>query len=107
MALMYDMETVNRAMTEAAKLYDPKQKSIRVKRVLDIFAGMKPVQAVHVVRCRECKHRGEYLLCPMVFQEEYHDCDGDGFYTTDNTRDDGFCHMGAIMDGRPENVQTY
>lgn len=49
MALMYDMETVNRAMTEAAKLYDPKQKSIRVKRVLDIFAGMKPVEVQPVV----------------------------------------------------------
>ena len=43
MALMYDMETVNRAMTEAAKLYDPKHKSAkRVKKVLEIFAGMKP-----------------------------------------------------------------
>ena len=42
MALMYDMETVNRAMTEAAKLYDPKHKSAkRVKKVLDIFAGMQ------------------------------------------------------------------
>lgn len=45
MALMYDMETVNRAMTEAAKLYDPKHKSAkRVKKVLSIFAGMKPVK---------------------------------------------------------------
>jgi len=42
MALMYDMETVNKAMTEAAKLYDPKHKSAkRVKKVLDIFAGMQ------------------------------------------------------------------
>ena len=101
MALMYDMETVNRAMTEAAKLYDPKRPSIRVKRVLDIFAGMKPVQAVQVIRCRECKHRGEYMFCPMVFQEWYHDDDGEegtGFYLVDNSRDDGFCHMGARMD---------
>ncbi len=47
MALMYDMETVNRAMTEAAKLYDPKHKSAkRVKKVLNIFAGMKPVKTI-------------------------------------------------------------
>lgn len=47
MALMYDMETVNRAMTEAAKLYDPKHKSAkRVKKVLTIFAGMKPIKTI-------------------------------------------------------------
>lgn len=48
MALMYDMETVNKAMTEATKLYDPKHKSAkRVKKVLNIFAGMKPVETAH------------------------------------------------------------
>lgn len=86
MALMYDMETVNRAMTEAAKLYDPKSKSIRVKRVLDIFAGMKPVQEVHgrwevvqvwkdnpqtTLKCSICKacqpiyEHDEWTYCPF------------------------------------------
>ena len=67
MALMYDMETVNRAMTEAAKLYDPKHKSAkRVKKVLDIFAGMKPRGAVPDVHGRwvaEIKRMGNYSHC--------------------------------------------
>ncbi len=103
MALMYDMETVNKAMTEAAKLYDPKQKSIRVKRVLDIFAGMKPVQAVQVIRCRECKHnrnRG----CPMRTLSLMA---GGRLQVVDNSADNGFCHMGEKMDGGAEDVQTY
>lgn len=63
MALMYDMETVNRAMTEAAKLYDPKQKSIRVKRVLDIFAGMKPVEAEPVATANWYKGAAGFANC--------------------------------------------
>lgn len=51
MALMYDMETVNKAMTEAAKLYAT-CKSIRARRVLDIFAGMKPVEVDVMVHAR-------------------------------------------------------
>lgn len=52
---------------------------------------------VSVVRCRECKYRGE-LDCPM-YHEELEDCDdGDYVYTdlvaTDHTVDDGFCHRG-------------
>lgn len=100
MALMYDMETVNTAMQEAmALITGPGVKlTSRERLVLNTFAGMKPVQAVQVVRCKECKYRGEYIFCPMVFQEWYHDCDGDGFYLIDNTRDDGFCHKGERLD---------
>lgn len=92
MALMYDMETVNRAMTEAAKLYDPKRPSIRVKRLLDIFAGMKPVQAVQVVRCGECRyaaywHDDEGRKRPWCSKWDTY------------SQPDGFCHMGAKMDG--------
>lgn len=97
MALMYDMETVNKAMTEAAKLYDPKKPSIRVKRVLDIFAGMKPVEAPQVVHGRwescfeDWRHQLEGNKCSVCGFEYY----GNLFQYCPN--------CGAIMDGRPEN----
>lgn len=52
---------------------------------------------VEVVRCKDCKYRGE-LDCPM-YHEELQDCDdGDYVYTDvvafDHTEDDGFCHYG-------------
>ena len=93
MALMYDMETVNRAMTEAAKLYDPKRPSIRVKRVLDIFAGMKPVQAVPVVHAvwEYCKYPGGTWWCS--------NCAGVAYLAIKTP----YCpHCGARMDGRVE-----
>lgn len=102
MDLMYDMETVNKAMTEAAKLYDPKRPSIRVKRVLNIFAGMKPVQAVQVIRCKECKNgaplpeeaRADFSPGVMRCLAGRGDCDR---YCT--TWEDGFCDEGAKKDG--------
>lgn len=46
MALVYDMETVNKAMQEAAKHYKPgKKSSKKIGKVLECFAAMKPVQA--------------------------------------------------------------
>lgn len=51
MALMYDMETVNRAMTEAtAFVSGPGVKlTSRERFVLNTFAGLKPVEAEPVV----------------------------------------------------------
>jgi len=66
MALMYDMETVNKAMTEAAKLYDPKHKSAkRVKKVLDIFAAIKPLElhTRHAHWVAEIERMGNYSHC--------------------------------------------
>lgn len=60
------------------------------------------IDAVEVVRCRECKHRG-YDACPMCHDEYYYDeDDGADFWTVDNTDDNGFCHKGAKMDGGAE-----
>ena len=53
------------------------------------------IDAVQVVRCRECVFRGQHDLCPMnvrvymLDEAAYLDC----------TEDDGFCHKGAKMDG--------
>ena len=61
------------------------------------------VDAVRVVRCKHCEHRGDADKCPMC-SEEYVERDYDGYYETDYvlhdcTTDDGFCHMGERKDG--------
>lgn len=57
------------------------------------------VDAVPVVRCKECKFRG-FDSCPMCHDEyTYDEDDGGDYFTVDNTTDDGFCHKGAKMDG--------
>ena len=48
------------------------------------------IDAVPVVRCRDCIHRGWELECPMCFDE----WDENGIHTVDHTTDDGFCHNG-------------
>lgn len=53
------------------------------------------VDAVPVVRCRECKHhrnRG----CPMRSLDVM---PGGRLYIVDDTDDNGFCYKGAKMDG--------
>lgn len=57
------------------------------------------IDAVPVVRCKDCKHRGT-CDCPMLREIEYYDeDDGWDYRDIDNTDDDGFCHNGAKMDG--------
>ena len=55
------------------------------------------VDAVEVVRWKDCKHRGEYE-CPMYYEEEI-EWDDDGYTEADwilhdRTTDDGFCDRG-------------
>ena len=62
---------------------------------------MPTVDAVEVVRCKNCKHRGDYG-CPM-YHEEYVEWDDDGYrefdiVEHDRTRDDGFCDLGERLD---------
>ena len=51
------------------------------------------IDAVPVVRCRDCVYRGQHDLCPMCVRvylldvAEYLDC----------TEDDGFCHRGVNL----------
>ena len=56
------------------------------------------IDAVPVVRCKDCKHRHEDE-CPMQFEEQFDIDEDDGYYDTeyithDYTRDDGFCSWG-------------
>lgn len=62
-----------------------------------IVLSAPTVDAVEVVRCKDCKHRGDYG-CPM-YHEEYIEWDDDGYHESeiidhDRTRDDGFCDLG-------------
>ena len=55
-----------------------------------------------VVRCYECKYRCTQT-CPMYHTEIcLDDLDGFDSYDTDRTDDDGFCHLGARMDGEAD-----
>lgn len=77
----------------------PQLRGITYGRMKKAVEETPTIDAVPVVRCRECKHRG-YDFCPMCHDEDYYDDDdGAGYWTVDNTVDYGFCHMGARMDG--------
>lgn len=59
------------------------------------------IEAEPVVRCKDCKYRGDYG-CPMYY-EEYVEWDDDGYHEMeivehDHTVDNGFCDRGEKMD---------
>lgn len=66
-----------------------------LQSVMDSIIEAEDVDAVEVVRCKECWKRGNERECPMC-HEEFDGCD---YCTIDYTSDDGFCHMGKKMDG--------
>lgn len=52
------------------------------------------IDAVPVIRCKDCKHRGGYN-CPMYHTEtSLDDLDGFDDYNVDRTDNNGFCHRG-------------
>lgn len=71
-----------------------------VETCIAVLEDMQTMDAVPVVRCRECKHRYTEN-CPMYFHasywhegyEEYVDDD------TDHTEDDYFCQEGERKEG--------
>ena len=55
------------------------------------------IDAVEVVRCKDCKHRGIANECPMCYTEDSYDEDyGYDYWDVDKTVDDGFCHCGEV-----------
>lgn len=50
------------------------------------------VDAVEVVRCKDCKHRGNGYVCP--FRQLLH-TEAAGYHYIDKTTDDGFCSFGV------------
>lgn len=63
---------------------------------MKIVKEFPAVDAVPVVRCKDCKHRGDFNICPMA-----HISLGDPPYdeNDDFTKDDGFCDRGEKIDG--------
>ena len=61
---------------------------------VDVIKAAHSVDAVPVVRCRECKHRGSAYKCPM--RKLVMPFAGAGAYE-DCTEDEGYCHCGAKM----------
>lgn len=62
---------------------------------LDSIDAQPTVDALEVVRCKECFNRGNVYKCPMCCEETFYDKDdGMNIYLEDNTEDDGFCHRG-------------
>ena len=60
----------------------------------DALQDTPTIDAVPVIRCKDCKHRGGYN-CPMYHTEtSLDDLDGFDDYTVDRTDGDGFCHRG-------------
>ena len=64
------------------------------KRVWHRVVKIPSVDAVPVVRCRECRLRCT-CNCPMYHTENcFDDLDGFDDYNVDRTDDNGFCHRG-------------
>lgn len=82
-------------------------KSISVEALKDFLQKRPAVDAVEVVRCKDCWKRGNEVHCPMCHEDEYYEEDyGVGYVTRDYTEDDGYCHKGAKMDAKDTNVPT-
>ena len=75
-----------------------------VAETLVRFTEKQPtVDAVEVVRCKDCEHRGDDVHCPMCFEEAI-ERDDDGYTEVDyvihdHTTDDGFCDRGERREG--------
>ena len=71
---------------------------VRFRAIEKAVSEMPTIDAVEVVRCKDCKHRQEDE-CPMFFEEQIDIDEGDGYYDTnhifhDYTQDDGYCSWG-------------
>ena len=63
-----------------------------IRKTLRIIEQAPVVDAVEVVRCKDCKNRGSTYDCPM--RKLVFPLDGAGRYE-DFTTDDGFCNHGV------------
>lgn len=67
--------------------------------VEDAVESAPTIDAVPVVRCKDCVYRGAHDLCPMCVR--VYQLDENGYL--DCTVDDGYCHRGAKMDAKEED----
>lgn len=73
--------------------------SVLAAGVYAVIDDAPTIDAVPVVRCKDCKNRGTPYNCPM--RKLVMPFQGAGSYE-DCTEDDGYCHMGTKMDGGAE-----
>lgn len=68
-----------------------------INRTVDCndIARFPTVDAVPVVRCRDCRNRQNPEECPMCFTEVVDVVGGRMYKFTDLTHDGGYCHMGV------------
>lgn len=76
---------------------------LAINTCIELLNSQRTVDAVEVVRCKDCKHRGEEVECPMYFVKKI-EWDDDGYteydyVPYDHTVDDGFCDRGERGEG--------
>lgn len=101
-AVLDALETEKRRLMEQNEGSWPFTSKILTRAVDVVYEFVKELPALDVapvVRCYECKYRCTQT-CPMYHTEIcLDDLDGFDSYDTDRTDDNGFCHLGARMDG--------
>lgn len=98
--MMRDLVDRGRVMNN---LFDAHPIGFNSDDIADAFKNAPCVDAVEVVRCKDCKHRGIVSECPMCYTEDSYDEDyGYDYWDVDKTVDDGFCHCGEKWDAEVE-----
>lgn len=99
---LIDANALYRDLNELATLRSGSPFTKGLIQAMHIVRDAPTVDAVPVVRCRECKHRGDPVECYMCFTEVKDISGGRMYKFTDLTHSDGFCHKGEKMDGGAE-----
>ena len=60
----------------------------------EYLSGAPTIDAVPVVRCKECSYNEDEDVCPFVRVNR-----GENWLEFIGPRPDGFCHLGKKMDG--------
>lgn len=77
----------------------PQLRGITYGRMKKAVEETPTIDAVPVVRCKECRFRGNPLNCPMCHEEDFYDeDDGFDYIVRDETTDEGYCQKGERED---------
>lgn len=77
--------------------------SVVHRKIQQLIEDTPTVDAVGVVRCKDCANLQKVGVCPMCYEEEI-SWDDDGYMEMDyvlhdQTEPDGFCHLGERGEG--------
>lgn len=92
-ALMRDMGVDNAVKygNETAEQQHNSYSTLMKYEIADYIEDAPPVDAVEVVHCEDCAHRGKTYECPM--RKIVYPLEGSG-HLVDFSMDGGFCHCG-------------